>query len=131
MSALRVAFAEWLLDPYRNPPTQKEWAEQHDLDAATLSDWKRREDVRALLAEWRERYRPAFVDVVYALFRRARAGDVQAARLLGDWLGENARARVDHEVVDRIAYVDPDALRQLSLEMEGSPQALPERTGRT
>lgn len=92
--SLRMEFARWLIDPSRTG-TQEEWAQEHGLAASTLSDWKRHPEVRGVLASWRESYRPDFGQVVDAMFQKAKRGDVQAARLLGDWLGENAPTKID------------------------------------
>jgi hypothetical protein len=91
---LRMEFAKYLTDPNR-VGTQEEWARKHGVAASTLSDWKRHPEVRGLLSQWRETYKPDFAQVVDAMFQKAKAGDVQAARLLGDWLGENAPTKID------------------------------------
>lgn len=91
---LRREFTNWLMDPDR-AGTQEEWALEHGVAPSTLSVWKRHPEVRGALASWRESYKPDFAQVVDAMFQKAKRGDVQAARLLGDWLGENAPTKVD------------------------------------
>lgn len=102
--SMRLEFANWFFDPNRSG-TQEEWAREHGVAPSTLSDWKRHPEFRALIASWRETYRPEFVQVVDAMFRKAKAGDVQAARLLGDWLGENEPVKIEqiHSLADYVA----------------------------
>jgi hypothetical protein len=122
LDALRVEFAKWLISPERAPRTQREWASEHGVAEQTLSVWKNAPDVKAVLESWRESFKPAFAEVVAAMFEKARRGDVQAARLVGLWLGVEEQQRTEHQVT-RVAYVEPDALRAHVLRLEQKERA--------
>lgn len=91
----RVAFANWLVSPFRQPATQKELAELWGVAQSTLSDWKRTPEVQSVLREWRAPYQTVFVEAVDAIFKKAKAGDVSAFRALAEVLGENAPHKLD------------------------------------
>jgi hypothetical protein len=101
-SALRVAFATWLLDLDRTPATQKEWAEQHGIAEETASRWRQHPEVVAIVSTWRERLRAELGRVMTNMVRIASTGDgmpsVQAAKLLADLYGELSPTRIQHEV---------------------------------
>lgn len=128
---LRMDFAKWLVDPMR-VGNQQDWAAEHKVDAATLSDWKRHPEVRAVLDGWREAMRPGVSQVVMAVFQRAKGGDMQAARLFGEWFGLGAPKKVDLSgKIGLMEWLGSNA-EQLDPRREGeSPRALPERTART
>jgi hypothetical protein len=117
LDALRLQFAKWLMSPERAPRTQREWASEHGVAEQTLSVWKNAPDVKAVLESWRESFKPAFAEVVAAMFEKAKRGDVQAARLVGLWLGVEEQQKVEQQVA-RVAYVAPDALRDHVVRLE-------------
>jgi hypothetical protein len=116
LEGLRMEFAKWLVTPERSPRTQRDWASEHGVAEQTLSVWKNAPDVKAMLENWREAFKPAFAEVVAAMFEKAKRGDVQAARLVGLWLGVEEQQKV--EQVTRVAYVAPDALREHVMRLE-------------
>lgn len=78
-------FLDWLLlGPDRQPLTQREWAQEHELHEDSLRRWKR--DPR-FIREWDRRASEVNVSpervqgVVDALWARAAEGDVKAAGL--------------------------------------------------
>lgn len=72
--------------PARNP---KLYAALHGIAESTLSEWRHHSEVIAVVKEWREPYRQQFSSIVEAMSVEARRGNVSAARLIGEWLGEN------------------------------------------
>lgn len=78
--------------------------------------------MRAVLKSLRESFKPAFAEVVAAMFDKARRGDVQAARLVGSLLGVEEQQKIQPHVT-RIAYVAPDALRQQVIRRKQLEQA--------
>lgn len=86
----RMAFAAWLVLPpsQREPKTQDELAKQLGVAASTLSQWRRLPVIQAITKDWRESYKAHFSEVVDAMLRQARRGNVPAARLLAEILGE-------------------------------------------
>lgn len=139
LEALRIEFGSWLVSPDRQG-TQREWAAAHGIsDPGTLSHWKKRPEVMAVIAAWREDYRLSFSDVVLAIHRKAigasTRGDVQAARLLGDWLGENAPQQIESTINQNVTYAEPGSLKRVALTVLGGgpPKVLDGRApaGRT
>lgn len=119
MSALKAAFVQWLGDPFPNPPTQSALAMQIGVDAATLSDWKHDPYVVGLL-EKRDQYRAAaWTQNEARLQRIAREGKdadaISAIRELGKLWGKYPTEKLDVSV-QRVAYVEPGALREMALE---------------
>lgn len=86
MPALQSQFLDWLLTPTqdRDPKTQTEWAEAHDLARGTLAAWKKD---RRFLREWEDRANARNIgvermqNVLSTLYTAAVSGDVQAAKL--------------------------------------------------
>ena len=115
--ALRQLFVEWILMPDRRPPTQRAFAELHDIAETTLSEWRRRPDVLAKLDAWRGPYRQGFVEVAHSLRRKAIGGgpsSVGAARQLTELLGLSEPRIADStprslEELLRAAVAEPDA----------------------
>lgn len=88
----RMRFASWLvLTPsQRDPRTQQELAKEMGVANSTLSAWRRLPLIQAITKDWRESYKAHFSEVVDALMRQARRGNVPASRLLAEILGELA-----------------------------------------
>lgn len=130
LEALRVEFATWLISPDRQG-TQRAWAAEHGIrDAATLSDWKKRPEIKLLITAWAESYRTAWPDVVLAMHRKAigetTKGDVGAARLLGDWLGENAPQQIESTINQSVTYAEPGSLKRVALSVLDGGKRTPE-----
>jgi hypothetical protein len=111
-----MAFAAWLIDPERQPRTQREYAELHGHSESTVSEWRKAPDVLAVLQGWRDSYSRAFVRVMDAAFRKAIGGDVSAMRFLADVLGMNSPTRIEQTIEElSVRYTKPDALREYAV----------------
>ena len=121
MTALKAAFVEWLTSAYPEPPTQTLLAERMGVDAATLSDWKRDPYVVGLLEKVDERRVATWAQATARLVRIALRGKdsdaIQAVRELGKLWGRYPSEKHDVTVIDRVAYVQPGALREQALEL--------------
>lgn len=121
----KTAFVAWLLDTEREPRTQGELAKRLGVDPATLSDWKRDEFVVGLLRRANEFVEPKWAEVLRTLFIIARDPEhmqaVQAARELGKLLGKYPSDKVEVTTVERVAYVQPHALRDLAADRADRP----------
>lgn len=98
--AARMRFASWLVMPpsQRQPKTQDELAKDLGIAASTLSAWRRLPLIQAVTKDWRDAYAAHFSEVVDALMRQARRGNVPAARLLAEILGQLAPTRVEQKI---------------------------------
>jgi hypothetical protein len=98
----RMAFAAWLSTPAadRQPKTQRAFAKTLGVAHSTLVEWRRHPAVLAVLQGWRDTYKANFSQVVEALERKARKGDVPAARLLAEVLGELSAAKSEINVTE-------------------------------
>ena len=104
--AARMKFAAWLVLPpsQRQPATQDELAKELGVAASTLSEWRRLPVIQAITKDWRESYKAHFSEVVDALMRRARGGNVQAARLLAEILGELSATKIEQTNIGETPY---------------------------
>ena len=120
-NAMREEFARWLIDPHREG-SQRDWAEARGIRPETLSVWRKHPDVRAVLANWRADLEPEIgvgVANLVRLSQSPRAGDaVPAMRLVVDVFGIAAPKKLEHEVIERVAYVLPGALARHSERLE-------------
>ena len=112
----KLRFVEWLFAEQRIPSRQGDLAIELGVDPATLSDWKRDDPlVAGALGKIEDRI--SAVDL--AQFRIAtdikHPGSTQAATYLAKRFGMFKAEKVNVEVVDRVAYVDPGALRERSI----------------
>lgn len=98
----RMRFASWLVLPpsQRLPKTQRELAKEMGIANSTLSAWRRLPLIQAVTRDWRESYKAHFSEVVDALMRQARRGNVPAARLLAEVLGELAPTKLEQTNID-------------------------------
>lgn len=109
---LRAAFIAWCFDPGRQG-TQAGWAREHDVEPATLSDWKKSAEFLEAAEDYKHTCRPAFAEATIVMLQLAKRGNVNAYRAVSAVLGENAPQQIE-STVDRVAYVSPGALRELS-----------------
>ena len=114
-TAEKVAFIEWWFTVGRDPRTMTEWAAEHKVAIQTLSEWKRSPEFVGKQEAYRTLFRADFVDATRVMLGRAKQGDVAAYVAVAKVLGENAPDKVDVNVVDRVAYVEPTALRDLAI----------------
>jgi hypothetical protein len=125
--ALQIDYVSWLLDPEKSPRTQQAWAEAHGITAVTVSRWKRDEYVLELLKHANDLIEPMWARALATLIKVATDPDhmscVSAIRELGKLLGKYPSEKVDLNVVDRVAYVMPSALRDLSGPEAPTPRA--------
>lgn len=98
----RMRFASWLVLPpsQRQPRTQQELAKELGVADSTLSEWRRLPLIQAVTKDWRDAYAAHFSEIVDAMMRRARAGNVPAARLLAEILGQLAPTKIEQTNVD-------------------------------
>ena len=120
MTAAKVAFVEWLVAVHPEHPTQTALAEHLGVDAATLSDWKRDPLVVRLLKEWEDAREAGWARIYANLERIATqrqdmAAAVSAAREVGKLLKKYPSEKHELTVVDRVAYVQPGALREAAV----------------
>jgi len=110
--AERLQFIEWLAIPSneREPKTQAELAQQLGVEPATLSDWKRSpelwEEVRRLVDERVKEHHP---EVLAALVRKAKQGDVQAQKLYLQYVygwAERQRHETEHRESVTVNFSD-------------------------
>jgi hypothetical protein len=109
---IQLEFLDWLVDPNKQPPTQKEWAENHDLNPSTLRLWKSDKRFRDA---WEKRLsqlniRPDRVqEVVDAMHEKAKRGigpeSVAAAKLYLEYINRIAPPKVvvEHKKVDKLS----------------------------
>ncbi len=92
-----MRFAQWLVLPEskRQPKTQGELARELGVSRTTLSTWRRLPVIQAIVSDWRNSYKAHFNEVVDAMLRQARRGNVPAARLLAEILGELAPTKIE------------------------------------
>lgn len=95
--AARMKFASWLVLPpsQRVPKTQEALAKEMGVANSTLSAWRRLPLIQAITKDWRDAYAARFSEVVDAMWRKARAGNAPAARLLAEILGQLAPSRIE------------------------------------
>ena len=82
--AERLLFIDWLALPAaeRVPRTQRELAQKLGVEPATLSDWKRSPELwQEVRHRVDERVKEHHADVLSALVKEAKQGDVQAMKL--------------------------------------------------
>jgi hypothetical protein len=126
-----MRFADWLLNPRRDPATQKAWCKEVGITESTASGWRQHPDVLQKLSAWREAYTPAFAEVVHSLHRKAVGGgaaSVQAARLLAELLGQNEPRAADASVTElgrNGLGQNKDLLANLPRPTTSSPRGLP------
>lgn len=119
MTAIKLAYAEWLVSYTKEPKTQSELAVVLGVDAATLSDWKRDAYVLELLKGFESRreadWARAWANLVRIACQTAdNASALGAIKELGKIMAKYPSEKVDLNVVDRVSYVQPGALRELS-----------------
>lgn len=126
---LKTEYVAWLLDPDRSPTLQKDWARAHGLHEVTVSRWRHDDFVLALLKRSNEMLEPAWALAMANLIRIAHAQfddmtAVQAIKELGKLLKKYPDTKVDvaHHI-ERIAYVTPGALRELSASLDAKEEA--------
>lgn len=79
--ALQAEFLSWLVNPDRQPTTQRQWAKDHDVHESTLGRWKRDPSFREM---WERQLAELNIDpgriqdVIESLWRVAKNGDVKA-----------------------------------------------------
>jgi transcriptional regulator with XRE-family HTH domain len=100
--AARMAFASWLVLPpsQREPKTQEELARVLGVTSPTLSAWRRLPVIQAVTSDWKKAYAAHFNELMDALWRRARSGNVQAIKLAAEILGELAPTKVEQTNID-------------------------------
>jgi len=122
--ALKVAYVTWLLDPVRDPKTQGQWAALHDLNQATVSLWKSDEFVLDLLKKANTLMEPVWARAMATLAVIATDPDhincVAAIRELGKLLRKYPNEKLDVNVIEKVAYVQPGALAAYSRQIEAS-----------
>lgn len=94
--ALKREFAEYLMYPFHG--SQRQWAEDHGLNEATLSRWKADPEFSQLVKDWRSRAKVAIPDMLAAVIARViTTGDPHAYRAVMESLGES-KLEVDMNV---------------------------------
>jgi hypothetical protein len=119
--SVKTEFVTWLLDPdpERSPRTAVAWAAEHGLSDDTLRNWQTNDEfVMGLLANAHRLIEPHWPLILRRLLAVAEYGEdylvVTAAREIGRLLGKYPKEGLRIEVVNRTAYVPPDALKELS-----------------
>lgn len=116
LSAQKDAFVAWLVSAHKEPRTQTELAGVLGVDIATLSDWKHDDYVIAGLKRAESRREAGWAKAFANLERIAtqtqdNGAAVAAIREMGKLLSKYPAEKVDHTVTERVAYVNPGALR--------------------
>lgn len=104
--ALRIEYAEWLIDPDRTG-TQEQWAEAHGVHFVTVSRWKKHPEVVGVLAAFRERLAGEFALAATNMLRLAKGDGPQAVpafRAIAEVMGMNAPQKLD--VTGRMTLAD-------------------------
>jgi hypothetical protein len=119
--SLKVEFLEWYMSRDPRKGTQAKWAKEHDLVPETVSRWihddSEFDQLLAAVERGQEKRKAQVIEVMYQ-----RACDpedpmgIQAASFLAKVMGWNKPEKVDVKV-DRVAYVEPGTLRELSREL--------------
>lgn len=116
LTAAKIAFATWLRTPLPEHRTQTALAEHLGVDNATLSDWKHDPLVLAELDKLDQRRQATWAQATARLERIGLYGKdaeaIQAIKELGKLWGKYPSEKHDVTVVDRVAYVQPGALRE-------------------
>lgn len=116
--SVKTAFVMWLVDPNRQG-TQGQWAAEHGLAQETVSRWKGEDPfVLGLMAQGEKLLAPFWTEAFANLVRIAvqRTDDysaINAIREMGKILGKYPKEKVELSLVDRVAYVEPDALQKM------------------
>lgn len=99
--AIKRKFIIWLASPEeeRTPTTQKAFAEQHGMDAATLSDWKTPELMAKVNELVDKHLADDYASTVGSLKRMARRGSFPHQKLYFEMIGK---------YVQKIAPTTPD-----------------------
>lgn len=123
LTRLKVAFAVWLTDTDPNKGSQNEWAMRHGISPTSVSIWKNSDPlVLKKLKEAVVSHDASWGGVLANLLSIAQDREhpktVEAAKEVGKLLKKYPSEKIDMNVVERIAYVEPGALRKLSLEIE-------------
>lgn len=109
-------FVEWLVSPTweRTPKTQVEWARNHDVNAETVSRWKRDPRVKRQLEKRCDELNLSvdrIQEVINSVFKAATQGDMKAATLYLQHADRLAPKRIVIE--DRtLAAMSDDELRE-------------------
>lgn len=116
--AVKVEFMEWFISRDPRKGTQARWAKEHDLTPETISRWLHDDtEFDSLLAAVERGQEKRKAQVLETMFLRAcdpeDPAGIQAAQFLAKVLGWNKPEKVA-VTVDRVAYVEPGALRELS-----------------
>lgn len=112
----KLAYALWLVSRVKTPKTKTEWAFEHKVNRDTLWEWERSswisdfidKDVAAKKAALAEAY--ANLEWI-ATQRDDKSAAVNAIRELMKLNGKYPSEKIDVSV-DRVAYVQPGALRE-------------------
>lgn len=119
LQALKARFVGWLTSDRPEPRYQYELAKVLGVDAATLSDWRHDPYVIDLLQKVDERRAATWAQCRARLERVVLHGSdgdaIQAIRELGKLWGKYPVEKVTVSV-ERVAYVQPGALRDLAVE---------------
>lgn len=122
--ALKIAYVAWLLDIDPRKGSQQDWAKAHELHPSTVSEWKSDDFVLELLEKAENALRKQWTQVLRSLFLVAQDPEhpqmVAAAGLLAKVWGKIQPDKLQVSV-DRVAYVQPGALRDLSEQLEARP----------
>jgi hypothetical protein len=110
-------FIDWLVDPERQPRTQKEWAVLNGLNPDSVTRWKRNPD---FLRQWESRARELNVSVertqavVNSLFAQAVQGDTKAASLYLQYIDKfTPKQRIVMEDAEVEGLSDAELLAEL------------------
>lgn len=119
--ALRVAFAEFLMNPFHG--TQAQWAIDNDLDPATLSQWKAEPDFVKLQADWRSRAKVAIPDMLARVVQRVlETGDPHAYRAVMETLGES-KQEIDLNVFQPFIKLQEQMIAIRKAALDARPRA--------
>lgn len=142
MELKRELFTIWYFDPFKDPPTVREWAVKHQVTYEWCNDQKKSAAFVSQMEEFRKTYREHGDAALQNLLRFALAPEprvaIPAIKILADVMGYNAPQKLEvttrgMSLADYLVYVkehgiptrpDPQpALKEASIEGEFHEQA--------
>lgn len=121
----QTAYITWYLSEYRNPRTKSEWAAAHDLNKDTITEWERSDWFVSAIDAHGEQAKAVWSEALASL--RVVVNDprhhqfVAAFDKLAKLLGKYPSDKVEVTTVERVAYVQPHALRDLAADRADRP----------
>jgi hypothetical protein len=109
VTAVKIAFVRWLLDPRRQPKTQEQWARDHEIAPETLSHWKTEDEfVLSLLKKAETLLEPFWAEAVANIVRIAtqQTDDYAAVQAFGQLSKILGKDKIKVDITGRMGLLE-------------------------